>query len=62
MPKYTVTLQEKVVYYVEVEAPDTEAAENMAEEIWCASEDPFGDFRGYGLGVDPINVEELTDG
>lgn len=51
MPKYRVTLEEKVRYYVDVEAEDDEDASTKAEEIWVQSGDPNNDFAGDGQGV-----------
>lgn len=52
MPKYIVTLTETVKYFVEIEAASKDEAEADAVEAWNHSEDPFGDFRGEGQGVD----------
>jgi hypothetical protein len=59
MPKFVVTLEEVVLYDVEVEADDEDAASTAAEELWKQSENPQEDFAGTGNGVEAINVEEI---
>lgn len=60
MPKYSVTLEETVLYEVEIEADDEETAKEIAADLWCQSEDPFNDFCGHGSGVKAINVDDIT--
>jgi hypothetical protein len=57
VPKYTVTLEERVTYTVEVEADDEEQAREDALEQWAHSENPDNDFCGQGLGVSVDAVE-----
>ncbi|KQS84304.1 DpnD/PcfM family protein [Rhizobium sp. Leaf383] len=52
MAKFLVTLEETVRYTVEVEADNQLAAEELAPDIWAASEDPTQDFLGEGQGVE----------
>jgi len=60
MPMYVVTLHETVTYLVEVDAPDEEAAGELAKDLWAQSGDPTLDFCGCGLGVEVDNCEETT--
>ncbi len=57
MPKFKVTLEETVLYSMEVEAEDEDTASSMAEKLWAQSEDPTKDFHGAGNGVEAIDVE-----
>lgn len=61
MPKYRVVLCETVKYWVEVEAGDAADAEDLACEVWAASENPTADFNGYGQGVEVTWSDEITD-
>lgn len=61
MPRYTVELEEKVVYSIDVDAKNAIEAEDIAKTQWAASEDPFGDYNGQGFGVEAIGVTKLED-
>jgi hypothetical protein len=61
MKKFTVTLEERVIYEVEVEAETEEQAEKDAVEIWAKSPDPTHDFCGAGQGVDVVRVDEVDN-
>ncbi len=60
MPKYIVTLEEIVLYKVEVEAIDEDQAQDDAKEIWSVSSNPTEDFKGSGNGVESIDVELVS--
>jgi hypothetical protein len=62
MPKYTITLEERVRYEVEVEADDEDAAVEAAIEQWNQSPDPTHDFYGFGLGVEVYSVGTVEEG
>ncbi|CAB4158758.1 hypothetical protein UFOVP706_28 [uncultured Caudovirales phage] len=61
MPKYNVTLEERVYYTVEVEARDEVKAAAIAIKRWNKSPDPTHDFCGAGTGVEVDDVELIEE-
>ena len=59
MKKFTVELEWRATYSIDVEASTEEEAETKAKELWRKSEDPFGDFNGYGHGLTAEGITEL---
>ncbi len=57
MPKYRVTLEETILYTLEVEAKNQESAREIASDLWAESEDPTKEFHGSGNGVEAIECE-----
>lgn len=57
--KFSVRLEEKVYYSVEVEAVDADQAEEDARELWAQSQDPTHDFCGEGIGVSVVHTEAM---
>lgn len=60
MPKYVVTLEERITYDVTVEADNADNAMEAADEVFVQSERPFEDFHGCVQEREACNVEELT--
>ena len=60
MPKYVVTLEERITYDVIVEADNNEDAVDYADAVFCDSADPDAEFGSCFLGREAINTEELT--
>jgi hypothetical protein len=58
MPKYNVTLEERVYYTVQVEARDEDKAVAIAIERWNSSPDPTHDFCGDGVGGE-VEVDDV---
>ena len=61
MKKWMVQLQTTVDYQIEVEADTREEAGQVAEEIWCQSDDPIDDFCGQSNGVWAQYADEIKD-
>lgn len=60
MPQFEVQLRETVFYTMQVEAPSSAEARELAEADWAQSEDPFGDFNGNGHGVTAYSVDPVA--
>lgn len=61
MKKFTVELEERVIYSVDVEAENEEQAEEKAKELVRKSDDPFDDFNGCSQGLSCEGISELED-
>lgn len=61
MPKFNVTLEEKIRYTITVEAETAAAAAHVAEEVFVQSDDPFKDFVSHVEDRGVLNILPAPD-
>ena len=60
MPTFETLIQETIIYRVVVEAPDADAAGEIAEDVWRDSTDPFLGFEVVSTDNECIAVDPIT--
>lgn len=61
MKRWEIRLKSAITYQMEVKANTRHEAKELAEEIWCQSENPDSEFNGTYEGVYAEYADEITE-